>query len=311
MTRVKAHWAEFGSNLITTQNGNLVGFDPAPRDPMKKRIICLLTFTVWVGSSLAMAESPSARPQNFYGFRSGQLFAERRTEFLPVVSATKRGLYVETKSGPKRVSYRAGVGLKRKFFVAANLIEITHQEANFQFQGDGAYEQAAMSQMQGLDFNYDVQISELRHTPGIDAAEQIQELEAQRIEFRDQTSESLEQGDPRWARLQDTLTLTIQLKAEHDVKNAVCLLIIPYTMADSRGKTEQKTQTALRAQYLGNIPGGVPHETTVQFELRAGVYDPANYQLQFYDGEGDPLPTNESFMLKKLTPEEVLDILGP
>lgn len=277
---------------------------------MNNRVICLLVFTAWMGSAFALAETPSAPPQNFYGFQSGQLFAERRSEFLPVVSATKRGLYVETKSGPKRVSYRAGVGLKRKFFVAANLIEIKGKEPNFQFLGDGAYEQAAMSQMQGLDFNYDVQISELRHTPGIDAAEQIQELEAERIEFRDQTSESLEEGDPRWASLQDTLTLTIQLQAEHDIEHAVCLLIIPYTTAASRGKTEKKTQTAIRAQYVGDIPGGVPHSVTVQFELRAGVYDPANYQLQFYDGEGDPLPTNESFMLKKLTPEEVLDILG-
>jgi hypothetical protein len=277
---------------------------------MKNQTVFRLALIVSVGSSLAFAESPAISPQNFYGFQSEQLFAERRQEFLPVVSATKRGLYVETKSGPKRVSYRTGMGLKRKFFVATNLIEINHQEPNFQFIGDGAYEQAAMSQMQGIDFSYDMEISELRHTPGINTAEEIQKLEAERIEFQDQTTESLEQGDPRWASLQDTLTLSIRMQAEHDIADALCLLVIPYITAESRGKTEKKIQTAIRAHYLGDIPGGVPHQTTVQFELRAGVYDSKDYQLLFYDGDGTPLPTNKSRMLKKLTPDEVLDIFG-
>ena len=277
---------------------------------MKNPLISLLALTVGMGSTLALAESQPAGPVNFYGFQSEQLFAERRSDFHPVDSATKRGLYVETKSGTKRVPYRARIGLKRKFFVATNLIEINHKQPNFQFLGDGSYEQAAMSQMQGLDFSYDVEISELRRTPGINVMEEIQEVETRRIQDRNDTSEFLERGDPRWTSLQDTLTLTLQLQAEHDVDDAICVLIAPYITAESRNKTEKEVQKAIRARYLGDIPGGVPYETTVQFELRTGEYDPEDYQLHFYGGDGEPLPSNESRMLKKLTPEEVLDILG-
>ena len=277
---------------------------------MKNQTICMLAFAAWMGIPVVEAESPPSVPSNFYGFQSEELFAERRSELLPVVSATKRGLYVETQNGAKRVSYQAKVGIRRKYFIAGNLIEITHQKPNFQFLGDGAYEQNAVSQMQGLDFSYDVQISELRQVSGSDYAQKIQELEAERSDYRDQTSESIEEGAPRMAGLHDTLNLELQLQAEHDVEDAFCILIISYTTDQSRGKTDKKVQTALRARYLGDIPGGAPHQATVQFELSAGEYEPADYRLLFYAGNGQPLPTNESNKLKKLTAEEVIDTMG-
>ena len=270
----------------------------------------MLVFTVGMGVPLAFAKSSPTSPQNFYGFQSAQLFAERRSELLPVVSTSKRGLYVQTKRGSKRVSYQSKVGLRRKIFVSGNLLEITEQKSNFLYLGDGAYEQNVIRQMQGLDFSYDVQMSELRQVSGGNYTQEMQQLEAERSEYRNLAQESVEEGIPDSDGLHDTLNIEIQMQAEHDVEDAFCVLIIPYITAESRDNTEKKTRTALRVQYLGDIPGGIPHQTSVQFDLSVGEYDPADYQLHFYAGNGQPLPPGQSKMLKKLTPEEVLDILG-
>ena len=264
----------------------------------------------WLGVCAAHSETAPPLPQNFYGFQSSQLFAQRHSEPFPVASANKRGLYVEVKKGStKRVSYRAAVGLLKKFFVADNLIKITGQETRFGYREDGAYEQAAISQMQGIDFSYDVEISELRQLSGNEYGERIQEMEAERSDYRDLTLESVVEGDPKVSGLQNTLTLSLSLQAEHDVKDAFCAFTISYITAESRGKANQETRTALHAQYLGDIPGGVPHEVSIQVDLAAGEYDSSDYQLLFYSGDAQPLPTDKSKHLKELTPAEVVDLL--
>ncbi|GAB5559037.1 MAG: hypothetical protein SynsKO_06840 [Synoicihabitans sp.] len=263
-----------------------------------------------MGACVIFAETASPPPQNHYGFQSSKLFAQRQSEPLPVVSATKRGLFVQPRRGsPKRVSYRAAVGLQQQFFVANNLIEITHQETRLTYRESGAYEQAAVSQMQRLDFTYDVEISEQRQLSGNESAEQIQALEAERSDFRDLTLESVAEGNPEVAGLHNGLTLALTLNAEHAIEDAFCAITINYVTAESRGKADKETRAALHAQYLGDIPGGVPHEVTLRFDLAPGEYDTSSYQLLLYRGDAQPLPTKDSKYLKELTPAEVLDLL--
>lgn len=269
---------------------------------------------LWV-SSLAMgvvsagAETSSALAPNFYGFQSEQLFAERRSELLPVVSATKRGVYVQTKSGPKRVSYPAVRGSKRQYFMADNLIEIHDQNLDFQFVADGSHQSRAIRQMQGLNFSYDVELSKLRHSSHEDAIARMEEIEMERSEFENLTQEAIEEGPHLRPGLHNILNFTVELEAERDIEDAFCALIINYVGAESYDDPSPKKRKAIRAQFIGDIPGGVRHRTTLKFKLGLAEYDPEDYQLYIYDGDGEPVPTPQSRMLKELTPLEVLDLM--
>lgn len=261
------------------------------------------------GIASAEDESPAAVLPNFYGFQSEQLFAERRSELLPVVSATKRGVYVQTKRGPKRVSFSAVRSSKRKYFMAANLIEIHEQDLDFQFVDDGSYQSRAISQMQGINFGYDVEISKLRHTAGANAEQMIEELEMERSDFEDLTQEAVEEGQRPAPGLNNILNFAIELEAERGIEDAFCALVISYVGAETYHDAEPEKRKAIRVQFIGDIPGGVRHRITLKFDLALAEYDAEDYQLYIYDGDGEPVPTPQSRMLKELTPQEVLDLM--
>ncbi|MDA7916853.1 hypothetical protein N9B49_01385 [bacterium] len=276
---------------------------------MKLPPIVPWAFALSVGVLTAGAETSSDTLPNFYGFQSEQLFAERRSELLPVVSATKRGVYVQTKSGPKRVSYTAVSGSKRKYFMADNLIEIHDQDLDFQFLDDGNHQTRAMSQMQGLNFSYDVELSKLRHSSHEDAVARMEEIEMERSEYEDLTQEAIEEGPRARPGLHNLLNFTVDLQAERDMEDAFCALVIGYVSAESYDDPNPEKKKMIRAQFIGDIPGGIRHRTLIKFNLGLADFDPEDYQLYIYDGDGEPVPTTQSRMLKELTPQEVLDLM--
>lgn len=103
-------------------------------------LVVAFTFTIY-------ADDRVGSDSGYYSFSCGHLVAAYKSGFLPVLSGDKKGVYVDTNRGIKRIRYGAEGRLISKLAVSSQIVTITDAKFGFDNLRQSQFEASAQTEM--------------------------------------------------------------------------------------------------------------------------------------------------------------------
>jgi len=272
-------------------------------------IIASLAVAVAI-SGTAFADDALNSESGYHAFTSGHLVAAYKSGYLPVLSGDKRGVYVNTEKGIKRLRYSADCKLILNRGVSDQIVTITDIKYGFDNLKQSQLEASAMTESMRNEAATERTIL-LRgggiagSPPGGPSEEvqaQIDEMKEVQAETSEFVKESLEQDAYSRGSLSDLINVKFNLLPETDLKNVYCAMVVRYLQRDPTG--ELSKARVVRMKKLGNLDTGRPNKVRFSYPLPEGFVNENGIELFLFHGEANPLATNLSRNLRPLTTEE-------
>jgi len=272
--------------------------------------------TVVIGSLAiafsAFADDTVARESGYYAFISGDLVAAYKSGFLPVLSGDKKGVYVDTDRGIKRIRYSAECRLIPSLGISDQIITITDAKYGFDNLRQSQLEASAMTEVMREEAAVErtalLRGGGIAGSPPEGPSEEVQadidemkEIQSENSEF---VRESLEDDAYSRGELSDLINVRFDLLPETDLKNAYCAMVVRYLQKDDSNSGKFAKVKMVRMKKIGNLDTGRPNKVRFSYPLSEGFVNDNGIEIFLFSGDGTPLATNLSRNLRPLTMEE-------
>lgn len=276
----------------------------------------------FIGSlSVAVAFSVSAADDSesgYYAFTSGHLVAAYKSGFLPVLSGDKRGVYIDTDLGIKRIRYSTECKLLPKLVISDQLVTISDVKYGFDNLRQSQLEARAMTESMRNEAATERTIllrgGGIAGSPPEGPSEEVQaqidemkEVQAENSEF---IKESLEQDAYSQGELSDLINVRFSLLPESELENVYCAMLVRYLRRDGNNSGKLAKVQIVGMKKIGNLDMGRPKKVRFSHPLPEGYVNDKGIEILLFSGDGKPLATNLSRNLRPLTVEEYQKI-GP
>ena len=264
----------------------------------------------------ASAERGKDGESSYYVFSSGHLVAGYKSGYLPVLYGDKRGVYVDTDRGIKRLRYSAACKLIPKVGISDQVVTIAEAKYGFDNLKQSRLESDAVSEMMKNEAATERSIlmkgGGIAGMPPEGLSEEIQSEINQMKEVQSETNEfvqeSLENDAYGRGELSDIINVRFNLFPEKDVDNVYCAMVVRYLQRDPKNPSQFSRAKVARMKKIGNLDTGRPNKVRFSYPLPEGFVNDRGIELFFFSGDGKPLATNQSRNLRPLTPEESREI---
>lgn len=273
--------------------------------------------------SVAVALSSSAADSvvgenGYYAFSSGDLVAAYKSGFLPVLSGDKKGVYIDTKLGIKRVRYSTECRLIPKLAFSNQFVTISDVKYGFDNLRQSQLEASAMTESMRNEAATErtaiLRGGGIAGSPPEGPSEEIQaeidelrEVQAENSEF---VKESLEQDAYSRGQLSDIINVRFNLLPETNLENVFCAMIVRYLRSDQDNSGKLAKVQVSRLKKIGNLNTGRPNKVRFSYALPEGYANDNGIELFLFTGDGEPIATNLSRNLRPLTELERIKVLN-
>lgn len=267
---------------------------------------------VVVAFSVSAADSVVSE-SGYYAFFSGDLVAAYKSGFLPVLSGDKKGVYIDTGLGIKRVRYSTECRLLPKLVISDKVVTISDVKYGFDNLRQSQLEAGAMTEM--MQNELATERTALLRGGGIAGAppggpsEEVQaeinemkEVQAKNSEF---VKESLENDAYSRGAFSDLINVKFNLFSETDLENVYCAMAVRYLRRDRNNSEKLAKAQMVRIKKIGNLNTGRPNKVRFSYALPEGFANDNGIELFLFTGDGKPIATNLSRNLRPLTVAEL------
>ncbi|MDA7641059.1 hypothetical protein N8787_05410 [Opitutaceae bacterium] len=270
-----------------------------------------------IGSlAIAVAVSVSAADDSesgYYAFSSGDLVAAYKSGFLPVLSGDKKGVYVDTDRGIKRISYSTECRLLPKLLISDQVVTISDVKYGFDNLQQSQAEASAMTETMRNEAATERTIlmrgggiaGSPPEGPSEEVQAQIDEMKTLQKENSEFVKESLENDAYYRGELCDIINVRFNLLPETDLENVYCVMVVRYLQRDFNFAEKYSKARVVRMKKIGNLDTGRPNKVRYSYPLPEGFVNDKGIELFLFYGDGNPLATNLSRNLRQLTVEEL------
>ncbi len=265
-----------------------------------KTIICSGLFVCIIATHGIAADSEqiSNEDSGYHAFLGARIFARYNSEMFPVVSADRKGIYLDIgKRAPKRVRWSTPCLAKPVTSASDNLVKAEEFNYTFYYRKDAYQEERAYDDIREKERETSFQIG-LLGSPNGSTSDQIEELELERDEFVDQMESAIEKDELLQDGFADSVNVSIKLTPSSDIEEAFCAVMADYNRIDGQRRV------AVKVQRIGEMLGDIPKDLSLSFLLVEGDYKQSRLEFFLFSGDGSPIPTTLSRGLRKLTKTE-------
>ncbi len=258
------------------------------------------------------AEDKVSSESGYYAFFSGDLVAAYKSGFLPVLSADRKGVYIDTDKGIKRVRYSTECRLLSKMAISDQIVAISGIKFGFDNLQQSQLEASAMTETMREEAA--VERTALLRGGGIAGSPPegpSEEVQADIDEMKDVQSknsefvrESLENDAYSRGELSDLINVRFDLLPETDLKNVYCAMVVRYLQRDENFSDRFAKARIVRMKKIGDLDTGRPNKVRFSYPLPEGFVNDNGIEIVLFSGEGKPIATNLSRNLRPLTVEE-------
>jgi len=286
-------------------------------DPMLKTVVQLLTLLALCQLGLfgqdEESDSPSERDsEKVYLFLGGELSAQQGSGNYPVLTMSKRHIILDKGTTTKRVRKDAQVFIRLKPRVSYSLVEVNRFDFSFSSTIPAAIEARALSEMMRHQWGTETEIATLPivTTRGgrnrIDY-DRIEELNRENLEFQEDLEDEARDLTYQVEKIVDTLHLELELVPEIDHEDAYLAVAVGPPGEEGNGGVGGNSQVV--AGYLGTLRAGTVEEFKLRMKLQPFYEEDAVCEMFLFFEEGRPIATDQSRSLKKLTREQLENIV--
>jgi len=286
----------------------------------------VLALVVWLQFSvlgaISSAQEDAGDTSGYFMFLGAELRAEFRSRLLPVLSADRKGLYVDNVKGIKRVRYGARCALEPTVSLSTSIAQIEGLDLNFSNRAQTRRESQALAAMQSAAnvsesnvarVNQNIEGVEADMASGVISREQgeaqIQNLEVESSDIQqsqqnleDFTQDALAGGDFAPDGVNDTVHLKMDVVSSEDLANAYCAVVLKYVENTAIARLKEGPSVRVFIRKVGDLQAEIPQRVRFSASLGSeGVYNDAEVELYLFAGDGRPIATNLSRGLKMLT----------
>ncbi len=280
---------------------------------IKTLIIGILAIAV---TFFASAADRPVSESGHYAFSSGDLVAAYKSGFLPVLSGDKKGVYIDTDRGIKRIRYSTECRLFPKLVISDQVVTISDVKYGFDNLRQSQLEASAMTETMRNEAATERTIllrgGGIAGAPPGGPSEEIQaeidemkEVQSENSEF---VKESLENDAYGRGEFSDIINVKFNLFSETDLKNVYCAMVVRYLQRDRNISEKFSKAQVVRVKKIGNMDTGRPNKVRFSYPLPEGFVNDKGIEIFLFSGEGKPLATNQSRNLQPLTTEELQKI---
>ncbi len=288
-------------------------------DSMRNRYSLLLTVLLFVQVSLhgevadqSLSENPG--PEWVYLFVSGDLSAKQGRGNYPVLAMTKRHLLLDKGTTTRRISKDAPIMMRLKPSVSYSIVGVNKFDYSFSSTIPATIEARAMSEMMRHEIGTDTALSTVPRTFGAGGRsrldyDQIEELTQDNVRFREDLIDETDQLVHYAEKIVDTIHLDLELSPEIDYEDAYVAVAVGENNAGGNPGVGSNSQVVVG--YLGTMRANQVERFKLRMALRPFVGDNAVCELFLFCEEGKAIATDISRELKKLTREQLANLVRP
>lgn len=266
--------------------------------------IFFLAFTLLLTSSPAVAQSarsPNHGGTGVFEFSTVAVFMEFQKQTLPVVSAQRRGVFLQTNKGLKRQRY-GSKGLifrptQARSSVLVRATKIDYELANLaaerrQDTVAGALEQEAH---QARDFSDLVNSApEARQAVILGPGQTVESVNADSADAWEAV-DSLSASSSRLSRTfqaADTLFFEYTLVPNQTLQNVTAAVVLRHPLLDNHGNPTGETSTHLSMEKIGDLKANEPRQTKFSISFSERFLAGPRVQVYLFDGDMNPVASN-------------------
>lgn len=261
---------------------------------------------------------PASEESGFYAFESGRILVSYKSGFLPVLSADKKGIYIETERGLKKVRYSTPCRLFPHTAISDEIVGISEIEFGFDNLKQARLESSAVTDMMMAEAGTEMAIVlKGGSVSGVPSASLSEETAAEIKDLRDRQEldnetmqRSLEEDAYSRGELSDLINVKFRLQSETDLVNVYCAMVVRYVQSGFDGSKELRKAAVVRMKRVGDLDEGIPEKVKFTYPLAEGFVNEAGIDILLFHGESQPLATNLSRGLRSLTVEELEKLQG-
>ncbi len=286
------------------------------KEDMTKIITILIGLLAVTVAFPVSADDGVDRESGYYSFISGELVAAYESGFLPVLYGDRRGVYVDTDRGIKRIRYSTECRLISKMGISDQIVTIADAKYGFDNLRQAQLETDAVSEMMQNEAATETAI--IMKGGGIAGAPpgglneevqaEINEMKALQAETSGFVQESLEYDAYGRGELSDIINVRFDLFSEADLENVYCAMLVRYLQKNRDTSGKLAKARIVRMKKIGNLVAGRPNRVRFSYPLPEGFVSNKGIEIFLFSGEGKPLATNLSRNLNPLTVEELGNI---
>lgn len=273
------------------------------------------SLVVGVASSVS-ADENTGRQNGYYIFSGGHLVAAYKSGYLPVISADKKGVYINTDRGIKRIRYSTECKLISKLAISDQVVAVSELKYGFDNLRQSQLESQAVSEMMQNEAATEASIlmkgGGIAGAPPGGLSEELQAEINQMKEVQSETSEfvkeSLENDAYGRGELSDIVNVRFNLLPETDLKNVYCAMVVRYLQKDPIIPGKLSRARVVRVKKIGSLDTGRPNKVRFSCPFPEGFVNEKGLELFLFHGEAKPLATNLSRNLRPLIEEELRKI---
>jgi len=283
---------------------------------MKQGLVIFLTLCFGVNLLIGDEELTSGeKDSGYYLFLGADLRAKHKSGLQPIMSANRRGIFIDTEKGLKRVPWKTPCTLAPKISLSGELIAIEDVSYDFVFRKRGQLESNAMRDQQRMESGTEVGISklnaELNMNPNMSDDErdqieqQISDLRDNQQDFDEFVQDEIDGDKFDSDTLDDSIYLSMNVTPTIDLKNAFCAMVITFKKYDQRAGKVAGKGVIVRVWKMGDLMADIPSKVKMDAQLVMGVYDESTFEFFMFNGDGKPIATNLSRGLQMLTVDQL------
>lgn len=255
------------------------------------------------------AESDS---EKVYLFLGGELSARQGSGNYPVLTMSKKHIVVDKGTTTKRIRKDSKVLMRLKPRISYSIVEVNRFDFSFSSTIPAAIEARALSEMMRHQWGTETEIAILPNvtTRGgrsrIDY-DRIEELNRENAEFQEDMEDEARDLSFHAEKIVDTLHVELEIVPEIDYEDAYVAVAVGQPGDDESGEVGSNSQVV--AGYLGTLRAGTVEEFNLRMKLQPFYEEDAVCELFLFCEEGKPIATNQSRSLKKLTRNQLEEIV--
>ena len=272
-------------------------------------VLCLTLLFAPFGALAQGAPSPDQSGTGVFEFSTMTVFKEFKKQSLPVVSADRRGVFIQTDKGLKRQKY-GSKGLtfrptQARSSVLVRATDIDFELANLAAERRQATAAGALEEGARQAQNYSDRVntaSEARQSvllgPG-DSAESVTSDSADAWE----NAENIRAASARFSgtyQAADKIFFEYTLVPNRRIENVSAALVLRHTVVDNRGDPTQRKLTLLGLEKVGDLEAGEPNQAKFALSFTERFLSNLSVQIYLFDGEMNPVASNLAGPIREL-----------
>lgn len=272
-------------------------------------IVFLASLLVGAGSPAQDPTVPDPGSLPVFEFSTVSIFKEFKKQSLPVVSANRRGVFVQTDKGLKRQRYDAK-GLTFRPTKARSSMLVTATKMDFELANLAAERRQATAAgaleseaQQAQDYSDRVNSApEARLAVLLGPGDTVESVTSDAVDARE-TAENLSAASARLAgRYQsaDKIFFEYTLVPNQPIEHVSAAIVLRHNAVDNRGKITANRLTILGLEKIGDLEAGKPNRAKFGLTFTERFVSELSVQVYLFDGDMTPIASNLAGPVREL-----------